>query len=82
VGDPLALARFLLRDRPEWTEEAIREAMSTGEPRRVNLTTPIPVFIVYATAIARENGEVYFYPDVYGQDAALEAALAGGYPYR
>jgi len=40
------------------------------------------VFIVYATAIARENGDVYFYPDVYGHDAALTRALAGGYPYR
>ena len=82
VGDPFTLARFLLRDRPEWTDEAIREAMTSGEPRRVNLTTPIPVFVVYATAIARESGEVYFYPDLYGHDAALEVALAGGYPYR
>ncbi|MDH4130425.1 MAG: L,D-transpeptidase family protein [Gemmatimonadota bacterium] len=82
VGDPFALARFLLRDRPEWSDEAIREAMNAGQPRRVNLTAPIPVFVVYATAIARENGEVYFYSDLYGHDAALETALAGGYPYR
>jgi len=82
VSDPVALARFLLRDQPGWTEEKIREAMNAGEPVRVNLRTPVPVFIVYATAIARENGDVYFYPDVYGHDAALTRALAGGYPYR
>jgi len=82
VSEPVALARFLLRDQPGWTEERIREAMSTGVPQRVNLSRPIPVFIVYATAIARENGDVYFYPDVYGHDAALVRALAGGYPYR
>jgi murein L,D-transpeptidase YcbB/YkuD len=82
VSDPMALARFLLRDQPEWTEEKIREAMAAGVPQRVNLSRPIPVFIVYATAIARENGEVFFYPDVYGHDAALTRALAGGYPYR
>jgi murein L,D-transpeptidase YcbB/YkuD len=82
VSDPLALARFLLRDQPEWTGEKIRQAMNGAEPVRVNLRTPVPVFIVYATAIARENGDVYFYPDVYGHDAALVRALAGGYPYR
>ncbi|TFG51792.1 MAG: murein L,D-transpeptidase [Gemmatimonadales bacterium] len=82
VGDPMALARFLLRDQPEWTEEKIREVMNGGEPVRVNLRTPVPVFIVYATAIARENGDVYFYPDLYGHDAALQRALAEGYPYR
>ena len=29
--------------------------------RRVNLTHAVPVYIVYATAIARENGDVYFF---------------------
>ena len=82
VGDPFALARFLLRDRPDWTDERIREAMTAGEPLKVTLRTPIPVFIVYETVLARENGEVYFYPDIYGLDAALETALARGYPYR
>lgn len=82
VGAPFELARFLLRDQPEWTDEAIRAAMASEEPRRVNLRQPVPVFIVYATAVARENGEVYFHRDLYGHDAALQLALAGGYPYR
>ena len=82
VSDPMGLARFLLRDQPEWTDEKIRQAMNGGEPVRVDLRTPVPVFIVYATAIARENGDAYFYPDVYRHDAALQRVLAGGYPYR
>jgi murein L,D-transpeptidase YcbB/YkuD len=36
---------------------------------------------VYGTAIVEENGEVHFYRDIYGHDAALETALAKGYPY-
>jgi len=28
-----------------------------------------------------EDGVVHFYDDIYGHDAALEKALATGYPY-
>jgi murein L,D-transpeptidase YcbB/YkuD len=44
---------------------------------KVKLTKPIPVLILYTTALAGERGDVYFYPDIYGYDAEL---LAKGYP--
>jgi murein L,D-transpeptidase YcbB/YkuD len=47
----------------------------------VTLARPVPVFIVNATALAYENGEVHFYSDIYGHDARLIKALANGYPY-
>ena len=47
----------------------------------VKLDRPVPVIIVYATALAYENGEVHFYEDIYGHDADLTQALARGYPY-
>jgi len=37
--------------------------------------------ILYATVIVLEDGIVHFYDDIYGQDAALDKALAKGYPY-
>jgi murein L,D-transpeptidase YcbB/YkuD len=43
---------------------------------RVNLPKSIPVLIVYGTAFVEENGEVRFYRDLYGDDAALGRALA------
>ena len=43
--------------------------------RRVNLNEPIPVWILYRTAVVREDGEVHFLEDIYGRDAALERAL-------
>lgn len=82
LGDPMALARLVLRDQPEWTEQRIRAAMKTDISERVDLTHPIPVFIVYGTAIARENGDVYFYSDIYGHDRALDRLLKKGYPYK
>lgn len=82
VADPVALARHVLRDQPEWTEERIRASMDTAtKPLSVPLTRPIPVLIVYATAVATEGGELQFYPDIYKMDAALDALLRKGYPY-
>lgn len=79
LGDPFALARFVLRDRPDWTEERIRTAMKGTTPTTVSLTTPIPVLIVYATSMAREDGRVFFYGDIYKHDQVLDRLLKQGY---
>jgi len=76
VEDPASLAQWVLRDRPEWTAENIRNAMYGETTVRVALLKPIPVLIVYGTAIVMEDGEVRFFDDIYGHDAALERALA------
>ncbi len=82
VEKPAELAAWVLRDNPDWTLERVREAMQTGpDDVTVKLERPVPVFIVYATALAYPNGEVYFYDDIYGHDADLVQALARGYPY-
>jgi murein L,D-transpeptidase YcbB/YkuD len=76
VEDPLSLAQWLLRDKPECTAENIRNSMYGERTVRVALTKPIPVLIVYATAVVMEDGEARFFEDIYGHDAALERALA------
>jgi len=82
VEDPVTLAMWVLRDQ-SWTKERILAAMKNEKKDawQVNLKKSIPVFILYATAMVRENGEVDFYDDVYHQDADLQRALARGYPY-
>jgi L,D-transpeptidase YcbB len=82
VEKPDELAAWALRNNPDWTLERVRAAMQTGPDNvTVKLERPVPVFIVYATALAYENGEVHFYDDIYGHDADLAQALAKGYPY-
>jgi murein L,D-transpeptidase YcbB/YkuD len=81
LSDPVALAEHVLRDQPEWTTERIRAAMEGEDDRRVELSGPVPVCIVYSTAFARDNGEVNFYLDVYGLDVELTRLLKAGYPY-
>jgi L,D-transpeptidase YcbB len=82
VEDPVALASWVLRD-PRWTTDRILAAMKNEKKDafQVNLKKPIPVLILYASAMVREDGEVDFYDDVYKQDADLTRALARGYPY-
>jgi murein L,D-transpeptidase YcbB/YkuD len=81
VEKPEELAAWVLRDRPEWTLDRIREAENGAKSLQVNLTNPIPVLIVYGTAVVRESGEVCFFEDLYKHDAALEQVLDQGYPY-
>lgn len=76
VEAPEELAVWVLKDRPEWSRERIREAMQGDETIQVNLKSPIPVLIVYGTAVAPETGEVRFLVDIYGHDASLEELLA------
>jgi len=82
VEKPAELAMWALRNNPGWTLEKVQQGMQ-GERDNVivNLVKKVPVFIVYGTALAYENGDVHFTDDIYGYDAKLAAALAKGYPY-
>lgn len=76
VQAPAALAEWVLRQQPEWTPERIRAAMDGArDDQAVAVTPPIPVFLVYVTAVAPEGGELLFFEDIYGHDAKLSRAL-------
>jgi len=76
VADPEALARFVLRDQPEWTDARIEAAMAAGTTMTVRLKTTLPVIVFYTTAIADTEGRGVFLADVYGDDRKLERALS------
>lgn len=83
LKEPDKLAAWVLRDRPEWNLQRVQYAMHEGQDNlKVVLAKPVPVLIVYVTAVADETGEVYFYPDIYGYDAELRKALTTGYSTR
>ncbi len=80
LATPAALARWVLE--PEgWDAAQVERALAAKAEMRVTLQSPIPVVISYATAVARPDGTISFYEDIYRHDAALERALATGYPY-
>jgi len=74
------LAEWVLKEKPEWPRDRIAEVMRGNNTVQVRLDTPIPVLIVYATAVVLESGEVRFFEDIYGHDAALEKLLSHRYP--
>ena len=76
VSDPYALAAFVLQDAAgTWDRAAIEAAMQEGDNRRIALQRPIPVMILYGTAMATEAGTVQFFDDIYGHDAKLAKLL-------
>jgi len=74
VEAPVELAKFVLADAPEWSEERIVEAMTRGRSATLPLREPLPVIITYRTTVV-EDSKVRFFPDLYGRDARLAEAL-------
>jgi L,D-transpeptidase YcbB len=79
VEDPRALATWVLRNNPGWTREKVDAAFKAEKQLQVNLTNPIPVLIVYGTAVAEEDGQVYFFSDIYGNDKKLAKLFDNAY---
>lgn len=82
VSDPPGLAEFVLGARNGWDRERIRTAMSDGpDDHRVDLQSPVPVYVLYTTVVVEPDGQIDFFDDIYGHDGRLDALLAKGYPY-
>jgi murein L,D-transpeptidase YcbB/YkuD len=76
VSDPAALAAHVLRaNQGDWSAAAVGAAMEGAATQRVTLASPVPVMVLYATALATEAGPVLFFDDIYGYDRRLERML-------
>jgi murein L,D-transpeptidase YcbB/YkuD len=64
---------------PKWTLERIDAAFKAEKEQQVNLKSQIPVLIVYGTVIAKENGQVFFFDDIYGYDKTMAKLFAQAY---
>jgi murein L,D-transpeptidase YcbB/YkuD len=69
LENPVALAQYVMRDKPEWTAERINAAMNAGHEQGVPLKDHIPVHIGYFTAWVNSDGSVTYTDDPYGLDA-------------
>lgn len=75
VQRALDMARFLLQENNPWCSvRDFERFLGTGTHRQVVLN-PIDLRIRYYTCEARDDGNVDFYPDVYGMNARLIDAL-------
>jgi murein L,D-transpeptidase YcbB/YkuD len=66
----------------DWDADTVHDVMTNGQDNhQVNLKTPLPIVIFYATAIVAEDGKTHFFEDLYGYDQALQQVLSKGPPY-
>ena len=69
------LNTWLLRDTPGWNRQAIEATIASRENTVIELAEPVPVYFVYFSAWASEDGIVQFRDDVYQRDGVDELAL-------
>ncbi len=74
VENPFELAEILLGSAG-WTQERFQEVLDGGETQTVMLPTPLPVLLLYWTALVQVDGTVNFFNDVYDRDQAVADAL-------
>lgn len=66
----------LLLNSPQWDKAAIAKALAAGKTVRAEAASPTPVYIAYFTAAAlADNKGILTYPDLYGRDTPVLAAL-------
>ena len=69
LENPVGLAQYVMRDKPEWTAERINRAMNAGHEQGVPLKDHLRVHIAYFTAWVNGDGSVTYTDDPYGLDA-------------
>ncbi len=69
---PFDLALHVLG--PDWDRRRLAHAVGSGERTVIHLVRPVPVHLRYRTAVAGPGG-LEIYPDVYGVDVVVDAAL-------
>jgi murein L,D-transpeptidase YcbB/YkuD len=73
VEDPFELAEQLLGVRGR---ERVESIVASGRTQTVFLDKPMTVLLLYWTAEVDADGRISFFPDVYGRDPGVVAALA------
>ncbi|PIE19153.1 MAG: hypothetical protein CSA66_02975 [Proteobacteria bacterium] len=77
--NPLDLARWLLVEQGDWTDERFDRVLASRQEYGVALDEKIPVTIDYNTVGVHSSGRMMFYSDVYRYDRDYNA---GKTPYR
>jgi len=73
VEHPYEFAEMLMG--PDWDQDRIAATLDTKEITTVSLPEPLPVLLMYWTAMVNRDGEVFFYNDVYQRDQNISTVL-------
>ena len=67
VQNPRQLAALIMQE----PIDTIDQGIATGNTTRNQLSSPVPVFVVYETAFVDTDGTLQFTPDFYSRDAEI-----------
>ena len=59
-------------------DDELQQAIADGKTEARRLNPPVPVYIQYFTAIARDDGQIAFREDIYGRDARMIGVMFPG----
>ncbi|TCP63339.1 murein L,D-transpeptidase YcbB/YkuD [Rhodovulum bhavnagarense] len=76
LDDPFDFAYALLAMQTDDPKGFFHEKLDTGREIRVDLEHPLPVHIIYRTALGDPKGRMQYRRDVYGRDKAIFEALS------
>ena len=71
VKDPVRLAAYLLNDGTQQMEEQILANIHLGNNQSIHLPISAPIYLVYWTAWADQDGNINFRHDIYNRDSQL-----------
>jgi murein L,D-transpeptidase YcbB/YkuD len=76
LADPFDFAYALLARQTADPKGFFKSKLSTGKEQTVTLDQPVPVHIIYRTALIDARGRVEYRRDIYGRDGKIWEALS------
>ncbi|MBV1926664.1 MAG: L,D-transpeptidase family protein [Rhodobacteraceae bacterium] len=76
LAQPFDFAYTLLAKQSDDPKGYFHSVLNTGQETKVKLEQPIPIHLIYRTAITMPRGGTEYRRDVYGRDAKIWSALA------
>lgn len=76
LREPFEFAYALLGWQTDDPEGYFKSRLNTGRETRVDLAAPLPVHLIYRTAMSQPKGHMTYRRDVYERDAKIWNALA------
>ena len=77
VQNPQRLAEIILAEDRGTTPAQVKSYIAQTGTNDIKLNKPLPVHVTYFTAMAQEDGSIKTFPDYYGHDSRIAAALDG-----
>ncbi|HHI71869.1 MAG TPA: murein L,D-transpeptidase [Rhodobacteraceae bacterium] len=73
---PFEFAYALLAKQVSNPQEYFQAVLKTGRETKIDLKEPVPVHLIYRTAISKPKGGMEYRRDIYGRDAKIFRALS------